>query len=195
MEQKEINYRIAMSMLMQCALMWEMCTECKNKGEFLLKDVLKLMETVAERCAYKKCVEVDINYCDDTHVNVLYKKLALIPGVSNYNILEHMMHLFVCTSDTDPKQGFSCSYIIESVFVNCYQFCRQTGQQALMKKVVFGKDTDGMWARLPEWKLPKATKKPSVKKIAKPAALAPKISIREAVMAAAKILSEQRKTA
>ena len=192
MEQKEINYRIAMSMLMQCALMWEMCTECKNKGKFLLKDVLKLMETVAERCAYKKCVEVDVDYCE--HTDVLYKKLAAIPGVSNYNALEHMMHLFVCTSETDPKQGFSCSYLIETAFGMCYDFCRKTGQQTLMKRAVFINDADGMCARLPEWKLPKPMKKPSAKKIAKPA-IAPKVSIQEAILAAARELKKQRKIA
>lgn len=46
MEQKEINYRIAMSMLMQCAVMWELCTKCKVKGEFLLSDVLKMCENI-----------------------------------------------------------------------------------------------------------------------------------------------------
>ena len=54
MEQKEINYRIAMSMLMQCAIMWELCTKCKAKGEFLLRDVLKMCENIMEALGLEK---------------------------------------------------------------------------------------------------------------------------------------------
>lgn len=118
MEQKEINYRIAMSMLMQCAIMWELCTKCKVKGEFLLSDVLKMCENIVEGRKHTRMVQTEVNYCRTPYV--LYKKLALVPGVSGYVMRRHMVHLFINTSDTDPKQGFSCGYPIKNVFVMCY---------------------------------------------------------------------------
>lgn len=63
MEQKEINYRIAMSMLMQCAIMWELCTKCKVKGEFLLSDVLKMCENIVEGRKHTRMVQTEVNYC------------------------------------------------------------------------------------------------------------------------------------
>ena len=189
MEQKEINYRIAMSMLMQCAITWELCTKCKVQGEILLSDVLKMCENIVEGRKHTRMVQTEVNYC--RYPDVLYKKLALVPGVAGYVMRRHMVHLFINTSDTDPKQGFSCGYPIKNVFVMCYQFCRRNGYPSLLKKAVFGKDADGMYACIPEWKLPKATKQPSVKVSAKPATPAPKISIREAVMDAVRMLKQQ----
>lgn len=196
MGQKEINYRIAMSMLMQCALMWELCTKCKAKGEFLLKDVLEMREKIMEGHKRASVVNTEIKYC--RYPDVLYKKLKLVPGMYAYDLRDHTMNLFINTIDTDPKQGFHCSYPIENVFVMCYQFCRRNGYPSLLKKAVFCNDADGMYVRLPEWKIPKervpARKPVAAKQPAKVEVTRIKIDP-QAVLEAARELAKQRKIA
>lgn len=196
MEQKEINYRIAMSMLSQCALMWELCTKCKAEGEFLLKDVLEMREKIMEGHKRTRVVNTEIKYC--RYPDVLHKKLKLVPGMYAYDLRDHTMNLFIGTSDTELKQGFHCSYPLENVFVMCYQFCRRNGYPSLLKKAVFGNNADGMYVRLPEWKIPKevvpARKPVATKPSAKVAVTKMKIDPK-AVLEAARELAKQRKIA
>ena len=196
MEQKEINYRIAMSMLMQCALMWELCTKCKAKGEFLLKDVLEMQGNIVEGHKRARVVNIEVKYC--RYPDVLHKKLKLVPGMYAYDLRDHTMNLFIGTSDTDLKQGFHCSYPLENVFGMCYQFCRWNGYPSLLKKAVFGNNADGMYARLPEWKIPKERVPVRKPVAAKPSAkvAVTKITIDpKAVLEAARELAKQRKIA
>ena len=196
MEQKEINYRIAMSMLMQCRLMWELCTKCKAKGEFLLKDVLDMRGKIMEGHKRTRVVKTEISYC--RYPDVLHKKLKLVPGMYAYDLRDHTMNLFIGTSDTDLKQGFHCSYLIEDVFVRCYQFCRRNGYPSLLKKAVLCNDADVMYVRLPEWKIPKervpvrkpVATKPSAKVAVTKITIDPK-----AVLEAARVLAKKRKIA
>lgn len=196
MGQKEINYRIAMSMLMQCALMWELCTKCKAKGEFLLKDVLEMHGKIIEGHKRARVANTEVKYC--RYPDVLYKKLKLVPGMYAYDLRDHTMNLFINTIDTDPKQGFHCSYLLDDVFVMCYQFCRWNGYSSLLKKAVFCNDADGMYARLPEWKIPKervpARKPVAAKQPAKVEVTRIKIDP-QAVLEAARELAKQRKIA
>ena len=200
MEQKEINYRIAMSMLMQCKAVWEIATTCHSEGDFRysLLEVLKGMETNKKGCKRKKNITIKNGYFDSyfDEYNVLAERIKAIPCVVGYRKTE--VTLFVGTSDTDPKQGFSCSYPLDNVFVMCYQFCRKQGFNTLLKKAVFGRDADGFYAILPEWKIPKEVvpaRKPAASK--QPAKVAEvRITIDpKAVLEAARELAKQRKIA
>lgn len=200
MGQKEISYRIAMSMLMQCKVVWELATACHSEGDFRynLWEVLKGMETNKKGCKRKKNIKIKDAYFDMyfDEYNVLAERIKAIPCVVGYRVIE--VTLFVGTSDTDPKQGFRCTYPLIDVYRMCYQFCRKQGFNTLLKKAVFGRDADGFYAILPEWKIPKEVvpaRKPAASK--QPAKVAEvRITIDpKAVLEAARELAKQRKIA
>ena len=200
MGQKEISYRIAMSMLMQCKVVWELATTCHTEGNFryTLQDVLKGMEANKKGCKRKKNITIKNAYFDMyfDEYNVLAERIKAIPCVVGYTVIE--VTLFVGTSDTDPKQGFRCSYPLIDVYSICYQFCRKQGFNTLLKKAMFGRDADGFYAILPEWKIPKervpARKPVATTSSAKVTVTRIKIDPK-AVLEAARELAKQRKIA
>ena len=198
MGQKEISYRIAMSMLMQCAAVWELATACHTEGDFryTLQDVLKGMEANKKGCKRKKNITVGLMNIRYLKLNVLAERIKAIPCVTGLN--ESLVSLFVGTSATDLKQGFSCSYPLFDVFTMCYSFCRKQGFHTLLKEAVFGRDADGFYSILPEWKIPKErapVRKPvAAKPSAKVAVTRIKIDPR-AVLEAARELAKKRKIA
>lgn len=200
MEQKEINYRIAMSMLMQCKAVWEIATTCYTEGDFryTLQDVLKGMEATRKAASGRRMffIKDAYFYMHFDEYNVLAERIKAIPCVVGYRVIE--VTLFVGTSDTDPKQGFRCTYPLIDVYRMCYQFCRKQGFNTLLKKAVFGRDADGFYAILPEWKIPKE-RVPVRKPVAtKPSAKVAEVRITidpKAVLEAARELAKQRKIA
>lgn len=200
MGQKEISYRIAMSMLMQCKVVWELATTCYTEGDFRynLWEVLKGMETNKKGCKRKKNIKIKDAYFDMyfDEYNVLAERIKAIPCVVGYKVIE--VTLFVGTSDTDPKQGFRCSYPLIDVYRMCYQFCRKQGFNTLLKKAVFGRDADGFYTILPEWKIPKEVVTARKPVAAKPSAKVAEVRITidpQAVLEAARELAKQRKIA
>ena len=189
-----------MSMLMQCKAVWEIATTCYAKGSFryTLQEVLKGMESNKEGCKRKKNITIPNGYFDPYFdlYNVLAERIKAIPCVVGYKEIE--VSLFVGTSDTDPKQGFSCSYPLCIIFQMCYSFCRKQGLHTLLKKAVFGRDADGMYAIIPEWKIPKEkmpVREPASTKQSAKVAVARITIDPKAVLEAARVLAKKRKIA
>ena len=62
--------------------------------------------------------------CISTSIS-LAERVKAIRCVVGYTVIQ--VTLFIGTSDTDPKQGFHCSYPLIDVYSICYQFCRKKG--------------------------------------------------------------------
>ena len=174
MEPKTMNERIAMAMLRQCALVWEHCTvlakpvtECECK----FADIYKGMygKTTQRNDAPIGRIDIDLDKCE--YQDVFDRKMWEVEGVLDYwpDGRWTRVQMFFRTSDTDPQMGFECGYPVESVFDVTRSFCMGNGCTALMNKTVFGIDSSGKFARLPEAK--KAAKTKATKKAAKAATL------------------------
>lgn len=175
MEQKEINQRIAHSMLEQCGLVWEtnLFYEGKErKGEYTLRDVLDGLEDKSFDEPRTKTGPLSRwPDADDT----FKKKLLAIDGVKTFDDRDEMMvGLSIPTSDTNPHVGFGCSYPIRTIFWLTKSYCKSVGCLAMMKKAIFGYDDNGPYSLIPKLKTTKARKarKPSKPK-AKPIVLNP----------------------
>lgn len=149
MEQKKINERITLSLLQQCALIWEYCSKSDKEGEFSFADVCagvtsKLTKKVMEKTGY---VEVDPWSCQ--WPEVLKQKMQAIDGMACYDEDEGRISLFFETDEQNPGIGFRCGFMLRGVFDVTRGFALKTGCQALTRKAVFGYKDGERWARVP----------------------------------------------
>lgn len=177
MDQKKVNERIAMALLMQCAIVWEHCTKLDRKVTSCELKFADVWNGTGDYKMWKKCpigqIELDVDKCE--HLDVLIRRMKATDGVEDfrYDGRWTMVKLFVQTDDRDPSIGFGCGYPLDGVFGVARDFCMMNACQSLLNKTVFGMDGNGKWARLPEVKTDgKACKpKPKAKKQAARAAV------------------------
>ena len=151
MRQKKVNERIAMAMLRLCALVWEHWTKVDNEGEFKMSDIMQ----GRGRTAYKsKPGYVFFGLGNLKYPDVFNRNMRKIDGVKEYESDTKIVKMFFQTDDHAPI-GYGLSYPVDSVFEVTRDFCKINACQSLLNKIVFGKDSSGMWARLPKTK-PKA---------------------------------------
>lgn len=176
MDQKKVNERIAMALLMQCAIVWEHCTKLDRKVTSCELKFADVWNGTGDYKMWKKCptgqIEVDLDKCE--HLDVLIRRMKATDGVEDfrYDGRWTMVKLFVQTDDRDPSMGFGCGYPLDSVFDVARDFCMMNACQSLLNKTVFGMDGNGKWARLPEVKTDGKSK--AATKKAKPKAKAAK---------------------
>ena len=150
-----------MSLLRQCAWVWEHCTKNQNEGEFSLHEVLQGQGRNAHK-SKPGFVFVDTKLCKYWDI---FNKTQPIDG------LEFDADLFMSrmTFRKDDGCDFSFSFPIESVFNVTRDFCIGVGCQALMGKAVFGYRDGERWARLPKVQtICKRAAKPKAAKAAVP---------------------------
>ena len=156
MEAKELNRRIAMAMLKQCELVWEMGMESHKKGEFTMSDVMDGLSI--QKDEVKNCKTGRLTFIRDFRKDDFFaKKLLDIEETDRYHDFQEVT-IKVCTDENNPNVAFECTYDIEDVFWRCYEFCKAVGCHSILKHVVFGYDADGRWTRLPEPRMAKVSK-------------------------------------
>lgn len=154
MEPKKMNERIAMAMLRQCALVWEHCAKLDRKVTSCELKFADVWNGMGDYRMWQKCpigqIEVDVDKCE--HQNVFDRKMQEVDGTDEYTPDGRwtMVKMFFQTTATDPNMGFGCSYPLDGVFGVARDFCKMNGCQSLMNKMVFGMDSNGRYARLPE---------------------------------------------
>lgn len=154
--EKTTNERIAMALLMQCAIVWEHCTKIDRKVTSCELKFADVWNGTGDYKMWQKCpighIEVDMDKCE--HLDVLIRRMKATDGVEDfrYDGRWTMVKLFVQTNDRDPSMGFGCGYPLEGVFGVARDFCMMNACQSLLNKTVFGMDGNGKWARLPEVK-------------------------------------------
>ena len=180
MDQKKVNERIAMALLMQCAIVWEHCTKLDRKVTSCELKFADVWNGMGDYKMWKKCpiwqIEVDVDKCE--HLDVLIRRMKATDGVEDFRYEGRwtMVKLFVQTDDRNPHIGFGCGYPLGGVFGVARNFCMMNACQSLLNKTVFGMDGNGKWARLPEVKADGKSKaaakkaKPKAAKAAKAAA-------------------------
>lgn len=156
MDQKKVNERIAMALLMQCAIVWEHCTKLDRKVTSCELKFADVWNGTGDYKMWKKCpigqIEVDVDKCE--HLDVLIRRMKATDGVEDfrYDGRWTMVKLFVQTDGSDPSMGFGCGYPLNGVFGVARDFCMMNACQSLLNKTVFGMDGNGKWTRLPEVK-------------------------------------------
>lgn len=171
MNQKKVNERIAMAMLRQCALVWEHCTVLDAKVVECELKFADVWNGMGDYRMWKKCpighIDVNLDKCE--YQDVFDRKMWEMEGVLDYwpDGRWTRVQMFFRTSDTDPQMGFGCGYPVERVFEVARDFCQMNGCPSLLSKTVFGIDSNGKYARLPEVKATK-TKTKTITKTAAP---------------------------
>lgn len=147
MEQQELNMRIAMSLLRQCAWVWEYCTGNANEGEFKLSEVLQGMSGSRRYDAKPGTVVLDVFSCEYWDV---FNKTQPIEGLT-FDRKE--------MRSTVKIENYSCSFFLWDVFSVTKSFCKWNCPNMANKARFCYKDGE-RWAVLPEVKKAK-TKTPS----------------------------------
>lgn len=144
--EKKFNERIAMSLLRQCAWMWEHCYEGPAPGEYKLNEVIKMKRSAM---LFTGC---DKSAFMAEHFDGV-KEVAPDSRPWVYAVVQ-------LAFKKEDGNGFMCSYPIESVFSTVTGFY---GVGSLTNKVRFCCDESGRrWTVLPEVKS-KAKSKPKSK--------------------------------
>lgn len=134
MDQKAFNERIVMSLLRQCAWVWERCTKNQNEGEFSLYELTQGMGKNSHK-SKPGSVIVDTKLCKYWDI---FNKTQPIDGLE-FDVDTYMSKM---TFRKDDGYDFQFSFPIDSVFDVTRQFCICNACQALMGRMVFG-NTDG----------------------------------------------------
>ena len=139
MTQKELNERIAMSLLTQCAWMWEYCTRNPNDGEFQLGDVVKGLTARNRYDTKPGYTMVEMTLCER------WEHFA--DGIDGLKYFDRQ------TGEVTLWFGdYHCQYVLTDVFKLTAAFCRATGCSSLANKAVFGCEGSDRYCRLPEVK-------------------------------------------
>ena len=141
MNQKAFNEHIAMSLLQQCAWVWEHCTKNEKEGEFSLYDVTMGMTRNAHD-SKTGTLEVQEEKCDCWDV---FNKTKSIDGLE-FDAESYMSRM---TFRKDDGYDFIFSFPIALVFDVTRKFCITNACQALMGKAVFGYTDGERWSHLP----------------------------------------------
>lgn len=154
MDQKAFNERIVMSLLRQCAWVWEHCTKNQNEGEFSLFEVTQGMGKNSHK-SKPGFVVVDTKLCKYWDI---FNKTQPIDGLE----FDADTYMSKMTFRKDDGYDFQFSFPIDSVFDVTRQFCIGNACQALMGRMVFGY-RDARYSHLPG-DSPLAERKPRTEK-------------------------------
>lgn len=156
MTQKELNNRIAMSLLQQCAWMWEHCTRNPNEDEFKLTDVVQGLTARNRTNTKPGWTMVEMTLCER------WEHFADgIDGLKCFDRETGEVTLWV--------EDFHCSYLLMDIFGIAKAFCQGNACQSLMNNTVFGYTDGEHWTKLPSATKPtkKAEKKNEAKVVVK----------------------------
>lgn len=168
-EQKKLNGRIAMAMLMQCALVWEYCTKNANEGEFRLTDITQGLDS--RRASKSKAGYTNVSWTNCRYEDVFNGKMNAVDGCE-FNARGWTVVLKFGT--------FQCGYDLRMVFDIAKRFCQGNGCTGLMNKAVFGYTDGERWAKLPEIKITqKSQKSQKAKKVSPISAPKPEPTLAE----------------
>lgn len=168
MEQKDLNMRIAMSLLRQCAWVWEYCTktslhEC-DEGELKLREIFTGYN---KKAGYVFILMDQCKYWD------VFNKQQPIEGLT-FDRKE--------MRSTVKIENFSCSFFLRDVFSVTASFCKWNCP-SMANKARFCYKNGERWAVLPELPKPKANKskttKPKAKATVKPMPAAKPLTLAE----------------
>lgn len=137
MEQQELNMRIAMSLLRQCAWVWEYCTRNDNEGEFKFSEVMQGFG----RNFYKSKpgnVMQDMDLCPRKHWDI-FNKMQPIEGLT-FDRKE--------MRSTVKIENYSCSFFLKDVFFVTERFCKWNCP-SMANKARFCYKGGERWAELP----------------------------------------------
>jgi hypothetical protein len=164
-EQTAFNNRIALSLLRQCAWMWEHCMRGNNEGSFTMKDVRMGLRPQGRYKSPAGFIMFDLGSCEYWDV---FDRQG-IEGVS-YDAKNERMSMFLpYDPQGDQTLGFGCSFEADAVFDVAYQMC----SQSLLQKVRFCYKDGERWADIPDIDVKPAKNKATTKKT-KPKAKATK---------------------
>lgn len=155
MEQQELNIRIAMSLLRQCAWVWEYCIKNTNEGEFKFSEVMQGFG----RYFYKSkpgYVIQDMDLCPRKHWDI-FNKMQPIEGLT-FDRKE--------MRSTVKIENYSCSFFLKDVFFVTERFCKWNCP-SMANKARFCYKGGERYARLPELPKPKVNKSKTTKPKAK----------------------------
>ena len=159
--QRAFNNRIALSLLRQCAWMWEHCMRSNNEGTFTMKDVRMGLLHLDRYKSPAGVIMFDLGSCEYWDV---FDRQG-IEGVS-YDAKNERMSMFLpYDPQGDQTLGFGCSFEAKDVFDVAYQMC----SQSLLQKVRFCYKDGERWADIPDIDVKPAKNKEATKK-AKPKA-------------------------
>ena len=145
-----------MSLLRQCAWVWEHCTTNDNEGEFSLHEVLQGQGRNANK-SKPGYVIVDEKKCPYWRI---FNKTEPIDGLE----FDTDLYMSRMTFRKDDGYDFCFSFPIESVFDVTREFCIANACQALMGKMVFSYRDGERWSQLPGAEPPAARKPKTSKK-------------------------------
>lgn len=151
MEQKDLNMRIAMSLLRQCAWVWEHCTKILHEGEFKFSEVKQGFRRLAN--GEREYVFIDMYQCK--YWDVFNKQP--IDGLT-FDRKE--------MRSTVKIENFSCSFFLRDVFSVTASFCKWNCP-SMANKARFCYKGGERYARLPELPKPKVNKSKTTKPKAK----------------------------
>lgn len=140
MDQKKFNERVTMSLLRQCAWVWEHCTKIENEGEFTFKELMQGFGRNAHK-SKPGYVIVDTDLCNYWDV---FNKMQPIDGLDfdSDQMLSRMTFL------KDDGYDFSFSFPIDIV----YDVARDLGCPSLLNKMRFCNRNGERWSVLPDVK-------------------------------------------
>ena len=141
-DQRTFNNRIALSLLRQCAWMWEHCTRNNNEGTFTMKDVRMGLLHLNRYKSPAGVILFDLGSCEYWDV---FDRQG-IEGVS-YDAKNERVSMFLpYDPQGDQTLGFGCSFEAKDVFDVAYQMC----SQSLLQKVRFCYKDGERWADIPD---------------------------------------------
>lgn len=166
MEHKDLNMRIAMSLLRQCAWVWEHCTKNATEGEFKLSEVMQGLS--GRRCYDTKpgMVLMDIFSCKHWDI---FNKTQPIDGLT-FDRKE--------MRSTVKIENFTCSFYLKDVFSVTAGFCKWNCPSMASKARFCYKDGE-RWTVLPELAKNTKTAKPKAKATVKPMPVAKTFTLAE----------------
>lgn len=174
------NNKIAMSLLRQCAWVWEHCTNNLNEGEFKLSEVLQGMSGSRRYDAKPGMVLVDVSSCEYWDV---FNKTQPIDGLT---FDRKKMY------STVKIENYSCSFYLWDVFGVTKNFCKWNCPNMANKTRFCYKDGE-RWAVLPEIKLTQKPQKARIK--AKPKTTKPRATAKPMPTVKPLTLAEQLRQA
>lgn len=151
MEQQELNMRIAMSLLRQCAWVWEYCTRNPNEGEFNLSDIIQGLTGRKRFDSKPGMVLTEFSLCEYWDV---FNKKQPIEGLT-YN---HKNGEATLTFGT-----YRLCYFLIDIFTVTKNFCKWNCPNMANKTRFCYKDGE-RWTVLPEVKKQAAPKARRTKK-------------------------------
>ena len=164
-DQRAFNNRIALSLLRQCAWMWEHCMRNNNEGSFTMKDVRMGLLHLDRYKSPAGVIMFDLGSCE--YWDVFDRQD--IEGAS-YDAKNERMSMFLPHDPQgDQTLGFGCSFEAKDVFDVTDQVC----SPSLLQKVRFCYKDGERWADIPDIDVKPAKKKAATKK-ARPKAKATK---------------------